>query len=148
MKGYYPFRIPYFNANDCPRLDRLGLSLALKTTPTAQEKERAKTMAKLTKKMKADILYRHAVALGNGNITLDDVYGRYSEEKYSAYLYCRVTQCKFEGRNGAIIAHNTFMFTYGFYFDTIDEETAEVTATYFYYITPTYDYTFEVERYV
>lgn len=105
-------------------------------------------MPKLTEKIKANILYRHSVALSNGHITLDDVYGRYSDRKFRAYCYCRDIQRKYDGRNGAIVSHNTQMFTYGFYFDTIDEETAEVSATYFYYITPTYDYTFEVNRYV
>lgn len=60
---------------------------------------------------------------------LEDVYGCYSEAKASAYNWCR---SKCDSKNGyyfRIISHNGFQFTVGYLYNTVDEETAEITAT-------------------
>lgn len=60
---------------------------------------------------------------------LEDVYGRYSEAKKNAYEWCR-ERCELKhGYYFRIISHNMFQFTVGYLYDTVDDETAEVTAT-------------------
>lgn len=85
----------------------------------------------------------HKRALENGETSLYKVYGRYSYAKERAEEYCRNAYAALDGKDFAIISHNSFMFTAGFYFEKVDEETGEV-KRYFLRITPTRDEYWEV----
>ena len=66
-----------------------------------------------------------------------EVYGSFSHAKVNAMEYCKRLQREKNGYGAKIVSHNTFMFTYAFKYDKDDH-------TYMMYITPSYDYDFEV----
>lgn len=64
---------------------------------------------------------------------LCDVYGRYSRSKENALDYCRQLAVSLNGSEPVILAHNTFMFTVGFF--------GELNGKFvFVYVTPMYNY--------
>lgn len=75
---------------------------------------------------------------GSSNRILSDVYGSYSTAKDNAYNYCVDLMEKYNGNDLRIISYNTFMFSAGFTFEVLDNETNEVRRA-FCYITPSYD---------
>lgn len=102
-------------------------------------------MAKLTPiKRREDLEYLHDRMYRSGQTQLYMVYGRYSDAKESAFDYCKELQYALNGFQGAIITHNSFIFTFGFYYNTVDEETGELHEN-FCYITPSYNYTWQVD---
>ena len=90
---------------------------------------------KITNKQKIQIQREHAKALLKRECYLWSVYNNYSHAKERAFDYCKNLQEHLNGYDFAIITHNTFIFTAGFYY--VDEETGVVS---FCYITPKYDY--------
>ena len=105
-------------------------------------------MAILTLKRQAGILYNHQQAINRGDRTLDNVYNSYSWRKASSFEEIRQKMRELDGRELAIISHNSEVYTCGFYYDTVDEETGELTSTRFYYFAPSFSESFEVQRYV
>ena len=105
-------------------------------------------MAKLSLTRQAAILYAHQQALNRGDRSLRDVYGTYSEAKSYSFEEIRQDMCELGGRDLAIISHNSSFYTCGFYYDTVDEETGEITSTRFYYFAPSFSESFEVQSYV
>ena len=91
--------------------------------------------AKISRKRQQEIMADHIKAWNNGDTELWRVYGRYSYNKERAFERCWNLCCRLDGEKFAIISHNGFIFTVGFYFT--DEETGVLK---FFYITPTYDY--------
>lgn len=79
----------------------------------------------------------------NDETALYKVYENYSYSKEKAEERCRDMFRMLDGYKYAIITHNTFTFTVGFYFDKLDLETGEV-KTYFLRITPTMDECWEI----
>lgn len=105
-------------------------------------------MAILTLKRQADILYNHQQAINRGDRMLYNVYKSYSDRKASSFEAIRQKMYELDGRELAIISHNCDMYTCGFYYDTVDEETGEITSTRFYYFAPSFSESFEVQSYV
>lgn len=101
----------------------------------------------------AAILADHSRAAFRGDKYLYRVYGSYSQEKQEAFDRCREIQYRFDGYDGAIVRHSGWRFSYGFYYDTVSDETGEVLSKRFCYITyagkiSTDFETWEVESYV
>lgn len=105
-------------------------------------------MAKLSLTRQAAILYAHQQALNRGDRSLYAVYDTYSNSKAYSFEAIRQKMCELDGRELAIISHNTFVYTCGFYYDIVDEETGEITSTRFYYFAPSFSESFEVQSYV
>lgn len=99
-------------------------------------------------KRNAYVEFAHSCALSRGDFTLENVYETtYSYAKQKAYEYCKNLFNSLEGHGFAIISHNTFIFTAGFYFYLTDEETGEITHECFTQITPNYDRFWVVKDY-
>lgn len=113
-----------------------------------QEKVRTETMTKAERQ--AGILADHQRALYRGDTMLWRVYGSYSRDKALAFDKCRYIMFKLNGYDGAIVSHNGWRFSYGFYYDTVDEETGELLTQRFMLITDAYGsfYDFLVKEYV
>ena len=90
---------------------------------------------KLSEKQKVSILYYHDRAISRGDFELHDVYGRYSDAKEYSFRAIKEEMRNLCGYSLAIISHNGFMYTCGFYYDTLNEETGEVETTRFRYYT-------------
>lgn len=103
---------------------------------------------KLTEKQKADILRRHQQALNRGENELWKVYGRYSDEKRYSFEDIQQERIERGGFNMAIIAHNCFQYSCGYYYYITDEETGEIESERFVYHTASGWCDFEVQRYV
>ena len=98
----------------------------------------------------ASILAQHQRAVNRGDIALWRVYGSYSRDKALAFDKCRDIMHKLNGYDGAIVSHSGWRFSYGFYYDTIDEETGELLTQRFMLITDAYGsfHDFLVKEYV
>lgn len=102
-------------------------------------------MIKLTQiKRQLGIENQYDRNFNSGRTDLQHFYGRYSYAKEKAMEYCKDLMFELDGYGGAIINHNTFIFTYGFYYDKVDDETGEVYQN-FCYITPSHNYTWKVD---
>lgn len=103
--------------------------------------------------MQASIMADHQKAWNAGQTCLWNVYGTFSAKKEAAFDRCRQIRYKMHGYQGAIVRHSGWRFSYGFYYDVIDEETGEVKEQRFCYITyagefsSDYD-TWTVQKYV
>ena len=76
---------------------------------------------------------------------LYQVYGNYSHAKQEALDDCKSLQSKYDGYNGTIVSHNSFVFTYAFEF--VDYELGGTNKVrWLYYITPSNDYKFSIEE--
>lgn len=74
----------------------------------------------------------------SSDVTLYDVYGRYSQAKADAYEYCRKREQEFNSCNGVITSYNIFQFTYAFIGLCNGKH-------YLVYITKSADYAIELE---